>query len=204
MRKWFILPCICLSSFACFSQSRDKSPDGILPNEAMGMLRVIANTSIPFLESDEAKHVPVSLDHFFGHQEYSVLHGNPVLGYCSRQGLKWDGKRIAISVTSMGKDAGSLAITPKAWALAFKIAAKAHKVILDDSAPVKVEGACVLAILRPGDDAPRAGVVLELRATDSNGGLFLFRFNQGKDAGIQAAILGAADYIFAVLHEAGK
>ncbi len=185
-------------------KGREGAADGIDERQAYQMLRVISESTGPFMGSDEARSLRGSLDHFFGFREYSVLKGNPVLGYCCRQGLKWDGKRLAVNVKSMGHNADALAITPKAWEIAFQAAAKAHKVILDDNAPVKLEGACVMAALRPSDGNPRAGVLLEIRATDKQGGQFLWRFNLGKDAGIEAAVLGAADWIMAVLREAGK
>lgn len=180
----------------------NKGPE-LSPKQALKLLKSFAERNEAFLDSKEAKKETATLGRFLTHKEYLGMTGNPVLGYYQRRDFRWAGDKVAIDFKSVGPDKGALCISPRAWEIAFGLAARTHGIRIDKNAPVRVVGACVLAVIEPDSESPRAGVLCELKAVSPKG-VFYYRFNLGKDEGIEAAVACAAEWMLVVLREQGK
>jgi hypothetical protein len=144
-----------------------------------------------FLASKEAANHPESLNLFFGQNDYRVLRGNPVYGYWDEGQFEWSGRHVAWDgIVPVARSAR--AITPRAWRAAFTYIAKQRGLVVDQKAPIRIQGACLAAILDPGLDEPNRGVVLELLIASPTGP-FRYRFGMGKPT-IEDAIGASLDW----------
>lgn len=167
------------------------APGDVTPKQAVQMLgRVEARES--FLDSGEAHSEPQSLYRFFHKPEYFQLRGNPVIGYYAAEKFKWEGNRVAwLGIKPATTDAK--AIQPQAWDAAFRVVAKLRGLVADPNAPIKIQGACVGAVLEPTFEAPYRGVCIEIRIT-SPSGTMLHRFSVGKPE-IEDAVAASLDFV---------
>lgn len=141
----------------------------------------------PFAESQEAKSPEgrLTMGLFFRDADYRALKGNPVFGYWDADGFKWTGNRIAWQgFTSAGSTCKGIA--PKAWDLALGYVAKKHGLVVDQSAPLRMRGACVWAVIDVSPKEPVRGVVIEM-SLDSPTGIFRWRYSRGNPT-IEGAI----------------
>lgn len=145
-----------------------------------------------FLDSGEARTEPQSLYRFFYKPEYLQLRGNPVIGYYSAEKFKWEGNRVAwLGIKPVTADARP--IQPQAWDAAFRLVAKLRGLVIDKDAPIKIQGACVGAVVNPTMDSPYRGVCIEVRIT-SPSGTMLHRFSVGKPE-IEDAVAASVDWV---------
>jgi hypothetical protein len=155
----------------------------------------------PFLSSRDAAAHPESLNQFFTKEEYATLRGNPVYGYWNEGRFRWTGVHVAWEgIIPLSRSAR--AITPRAWREAFKYVAKQRGLVIDPRAPMRIQGACLGAVLDPGLDEPNRGVVLEVRI-ESPSGRFLYRFGMGKPT-IEDAIGASLDWAVGFAMQANK
>lgn len=192
-----------LGVFALNIQARaaDEAPrDWVTPGQAEPVIRRVLETEA-FLSSDEARTEPQSLGLFFKRREYQMLRGNPILGYWSESGFSWVGNKVAWQGITAGAPSCK-PITEKAWNAAFSFVARKRGLVVDKSAPMKVSGACVGAVIEPTVKEPKRGVALEVRIDGPTGPLF-FRFGTGK-ATIEDAIGASLERLLAFALRAGS
>lgn len=128
----------------------------------------------PFLQSREAQEEPQSLYRFFGMEDYRKLEGNPALGFYATGGFRWVGQKVAwLGVRPVTPDASGL--PPTVWDQAFHSLAGRHRWKVEPSAPIRIKGACVGAVVSPSDREPHPGVCIELQVASPTGTL-LFRY----------------------------
>jgi hypothetical protein len=142
-----------------------------------------------YLGSEEERQSRGSASRFFSRAEYSRLRGNPMLGYWDAGTFTWTGGgRVAWGgVRSLHRSARP--IRGAAWAAAFRQVAARQGLQVTPDADVRLEGACVAAVVDPTIEEPVAGVLLELRV-ESPAGTLLYRVSMGK-ASVEDA-MGAA------------
>lgn len=158
-------------------------------DQSMRLAQKLGQTE-PFLRSAEAKQEPQSLNRFFHRPEYDRLVGNPVLGYWSAGGFRWQGVRVAWDgIESVAPSARP--ITRKAWDVAFQYVAQRRGLVLDRAAPIRIRGACVAAVVHPTPEEPVRGVLLEVRV-EGPGGQMLYRFGMGRPT-LEDAVGAAID-----------
>lgn len=139
----------------------------------------------PFLQSQEAREESQSLCRFFGVEDYRKLEGNPALGFYHAGGFRWVGQRVAwLGVRPVTPDAAG--IPASAWDGAFQALARQGRWKVDPSAPIRIKGACVGAVLSPSAREPERGVCLELQVASPTGTL-LFRYAVAKP-GVEEAV----------------
>jgi hypothetical protein len=144
----------------------------------------------PFLDSYEAKSWQgrQTMGLFFRDNDYRVLNGNPVFGYWDAGGFRWTGNRISWQgIVSVGKSCK--VISPRAWDLAFGYVAEKHGLVIEKTAPLRIQGACVWAVTETSPKEPVRGVVMEIRL-ESPSGTFRWRYSRANPT-IEGAI-GAA------------
>jgi hypothetical protein len=144
----------------------------------------------PFLDSYEAKSWQgrQTMGLFFRDNDYRVLNGNPVFGYWDAGGFRWTGNRISWQgIVSVGKSCK--VISPRAWDLAFGYVAEKHGLVIEKTAPLRIQGACVWAVTETSLKEPVRGVVMEMQL-DSPSGTFRWRYSRANPT-IEGAI-GAA------------
>lgn len=163
----------------------------VTPKQAALLLgRVEAREA--FMDSGEAKTEPQSLYRFFHKPDYLDLRGNPVIGYYSAEKFKWEGNRVAwLGFKSVTADAKP--IQPQAWDAAFRLVAKLRGLVIDKDAPIRIQGACVGAVIEPTMDSPYRGVCIEVRITSPTGTM-LYRYSVGKPT-IEDAIAASLDWV---------
>jgi hypothetical protein len=155
----------------------------------------------PFLSSREALNHADSLNRFFGPEDYKTLRGNPVYGYWDDGRFRWSGVRVAWGgIAPVARSAR--AITPRAWTAAFKFVAKQRGLVIDKNAPIRIEGACIGAVLDPSPDEPNRGVVLEMRF-EMGKDRFLYRFGMGKPT-LEDAVGASLDWAVGLAMQANK
>lgn len=163
----------------------------VTPNQAAEILKRIGDSE-NFMASAEAHEEPQSLYQFFQKPEYLVIRGNPVVGYYSAKTFKWEGNRVAWLGFKPGKG-DAQAISPKAWDAAFRIVAKLRGLTIDPKAPIKIQGACVGAVMEPTIDSPYRGVCIEVKFSSPTGQMY-HRFSVGKPT-IEDAIGASLDFV---------
>ena len=147
---------------------------GPLPPKTPAVLWKALPVREPFLGSQEAREEPQSLYRFFGSEDYPKLRGNPALGFYDADGFRWVGSRVSwLGVRSATQ--GYEGIAGKRWDQAFQSIARRNHWKVDPSAPIRVKGACVGAVLTPTGQEPQIGVCLELQVTSPTGTL-LYRY----------------------------
>ncbi len=160
------------------------------PEQGARILNRLDNRE-PFVGSREATRHPESLEHFLGMKEYRRLRGNPVYGYWADDGFRWVGSKVAwdgiVPVSSSARP-----IRRRAWDAAFAYVAEKRGLIVDRTAPIRVRGVCIAAVVDPGLGEPNRGVVLELRF-DSPTGRFWYRFGMGKPT-VEDAVGASLDW----------
>jgi hypothetical protein len=172
--------------------------DWITPGQAEPLIRRILERE-PFLASEEARQEKQSLGHFFERRDYEALQGNPILGYWDAGTFRWTGVRVAWEgITSVGS---AKPITQKAWDTAFAYAVKKRRLVVDKSAPIRVRGVCVGAVMAQGRGS-RPGVALEIRV-ESPTGAFRGRFGIGK-ASIEDAVGASMDRLLGFALNLGR
>jgi hypothetical protein len=144
----------------------------------------------PFLESAEARGELATLHRYFDENDYRRLRGNPVLGYWDLNGFRWAGRRATFDVRSV---TGCARVTASAWRAALRYAFRKHHLELVAGAPIRFEGACIVAVVEPTRQEPVPGVLLEMRVTGPDGQL-RYRFGMGKPT-VEDAVGAAADFI---------
>lgn len=173
--------------------------DWITPGQAEPLIKRVLGRQ-PFLSSDEVREEPQSLGLFFQRGDYEVLRGNPVLGYWDAGTFRWTGGRVAWEgITSFGS---AKPITAKAWDAAFAYAAKKRGLVVDKTAPIRVRGACVGAVLERIRGQSKPGVALEVRI-ESPTGVFRVRFTMGK-ATIEDAVGASMDRLLGFAVNVGR
>lgn len=167
------------------------APEGVSPKQAaLIMGRIEARES--FLDSAEARKEPQSLYKFFYKPDYLQLRGNPVIGYYAAEKFKWEGNRVAwLGIKPATADAKP--IQAQAWDAAFRVVARLRGLVIDPNAPIKVQGACVGAVIEPTMQSPFRGVCIEMRIT-SPSGVMLHRFSVGKPE-IEDAVAASLDWV---------
>jgi hypothetical protein len=147
---------------------------GPLPPRTPAVLWKALSVREPFLGSLEAREEPQSLYRFFGTEDYPKLRGNPALGFYDADGFRWVGRRVAwLGVRSASLNCEG--IPGRYWDQAFQSIARGNHWKVDPSAPIRVKGACVGAVLTPSGQEPQIGVCLELQVTSPTGTL-LYRY----------------------------
>lgn len=177
------------------------TPQGeMTPQMAMKFMnRIDARES--FLDSGEAKKEPQSLYKFFHKKEYFQLKGNPVIGYYNAEKFLWEGNRVCWQgIKPVTADAKP--IRAEAWNAAFKVVAKLRGLVNDPNAPIKIQGACVGAVLEPSLNSPFRGVCIEIKITSPTGTYF-HRYSVGKPD-IENAIAASLDWVFSFAKEVNK
>ena len=159
------------------------------PEQAQKLAMKLAERR-PFLDSPEAKSWQgrQTMGLFFRNADYRVLNGNPVFGYWDAGGFRWTGSRISWQgIVPVGKSCK--VISPKAWDLAFGYVAEKHGLVMEKTAPLRIQGACVWAVTETSPKEPVRGVVVEMRL-ESPSGTFRWRYSRANPT-IEGAI-GAA------------
>jgi hypothetical protein len=86
----------------------------------------------------------------------------------------------------------AVGIPESEWNRAFQSIATSNHWKVDPSAPIRVKGACVGAVLAPSVQEPQLGVCLELQVASPTGTL-LYRYSIAQSS-IQAAVHQALDW----------
>lgn len=144
----------------------------------------------PFLSSFQAQYGQ-TLNIFFGAPEYQVLRGNPLVGYTANNGFRWPKGLKEVAFVGITNAPRASALTPQAWATAFRAAAKGHGLTVNTKAAVRFEGACVSLTEDPQQDL--IGLVLEAKVTGPTGE-FLYRFQFARPR-LGDAMTGTFDWI---------
>ena len=166
-------------------------PQGQPPPQTPAVLWKALGVREPFLASQEARDEPQSLCRFFGTEDYRKLRGNPALGFYAAEKFHWVGRRVAwLGVHPATPDAAG--IPESEWYRAFQSIARSNHWKVDPSAPIRVKGACVGAVLAPSAQEPQLGVCLELQVASPSGTL-LYRYSIAQPT-IQAAVRQALDW----------
>jgi hypothetical protein len=120
-----------------------------------------------------------SVGRYFSRREYARLRGNPVLGYWDVGAFRWvGGERLAWDgIRNAHPSARS--ITSRAWGSAMRLVADKQGIHLSPDASVRLEGACVAAVVDATNQEPVPGVLLELRVKSPTG-ILLYRVAVGK------------------------
>ena len=144
----------------------------------------------PFIDSPEAKSWQggQTMGLFFRDADYRVLNGNPVFGYWDAGGFRWTGNRVSWQGIVPGGKSCKV-ISPKAWDLAFGYVAEKHGLVIEKTAPLRIQGACVWAVTETSLKEPVRGVFMEMQL-DSPSGTFRWRYSRANPT-IEGAI-GAA------------
>lgn len=194
MKTLFLLMLSC----AIFAQEArvnpgTQKPGEINPQQAVELWHRVGDSREPFLDSAEAHQEPQSLYRYFQKKDYYQLMGNPVLGYFHyNEGFRWTGKSVAWGgIKPVTDDAKP--IKSQAWDAAMAYIAKARGWTIDKHAPIRIEGACVGAVLEPSMSDPFRGVCIEVRI-HSPKGVFLYRYSVGK-AEIEDAVGASLDWV---------
>ena len=148
---------------------------GPLPPKTPAVLWKAVGVREPFLGSLEAREEPQSLCRFFGTEDYRKLRGNPALGFFAAERFRWTGRRVAWLGIRPATPAVA-GITARDWDRAFLSIASSNHWKVDPSAPIRVKGACVGAVLTPSVQEPQLGVCLELQLASPTGTL-LYRYS---------------------------
>ena len=90
-------------------------------------------------------------------------------------------------------DARTRRISAKAWDAAFAYVAERRGLTVDKAAAMRIEGACVGAVVEPTSREPVPGVALELRVSGPAGEL-RYRITVGKPT-VEDAIAASLDYV---------
>lgn len=190
---FFVMLSCALLAQGTLGRTGEHKPGEISPQQAVALWQRVGDSREPFLDSAEAHQEPQSLYRFFNKKDYYKLMGNPVLGYFHyTHEFKWVGKSVAWGgIKPLTDDAKP--IRAQAWDAAMAYIAKARGWAIDKRAPIRVEGACVGAVLEPSLSEPFRGVCIEVKV-HSPGGVFLYRYSVGK-AEIEDAIGAALDWV---------
>jgi hypothetical protein len=173
-------------------QEQDLRPLPLPARQAHALLDRLMVTE-PYVGSAEEREAKGSTGRHFSRGEYARLRGNPLLGYWDAgtfawtggEKLAWDGIRTA--------HRSARPITMRAWDAAIRQVARRQGLTLSMNAEVRLEGACVAAVIDSTEREPVAGVLLEVRLK-SPGGVLLYRLGVGK-ATVEDAIGAALDVV---------
>lgn len=133
-----------------------------------------------FLMSAQAKRWPDTLSLFLGRADYARMQGNTIMGYwwVSPNFLwKREWKGVYFNAPK-GVHESSKPIQPEAWTKAMDlIGNKRGLALLSSSAPIKISGAVVGAVLNPKEDKTRGfATICEWRIQSPGGGELVYRY----------------------------
>ena len=133
-----------------------------------------------FVGSQEEREERRSVARHFSAAEYARLKGNPLLGYWDEGGFRWPASQASIAWDGIRNlHPSSRPIGRRSWEVAFKAVARKHGLTVKPSSPIRVQGACVGAVVDRSEREPVPGVLLELRVSSPTGTL-LYRVGVGK------------------------
>jgi hypothetical protein len=134
----------------------------------------------PFLGSREERENRRSVGRHFSRGEYARLRGNPLLGYWDEGGFRWPSGQTSVAWAGViNVHPSSRPIGSRSWTVAFREVARRQGLIIRDASSVRIQGACVGAVVDPSSREPVPGVLLELRVSSPTGTL-LYRVGVGK------------------------
>ncbi|HEY0714833.1 MAG TPA: hypothetical protein VGF45_19285 [Polyangia bacterium] len=107
------------------------------------------------------------------------MRGNPLLGYWHSSSFRWGAEKTVAWGGIKSSHRSCSAISAKAWAAAFRVAATKAALTVSPAASIEVSGGCVGAVIDPSPSEPVPGVLLELRMKGATGTL-LYRVGVGK------------------------
>ena len=176
------------------------APPSLKPEQIKGLASRVLDRQ-PFLQSTDAREERQTLRRYFGPVEYEKLRGNPVLGYWDASRFRWAGRVVTWGgIVSAARSAGP--ISAQGWQAAFRQVAGRQGLTIAAAAPMRIEGACVAAVIDPSKDEPVPGVLLELRIT-SPAGVLSHRFGIGKPT-VEEAMGAALDFAISFARTIGK
>ena len=132
-----------------------------------------------FLDSQQARKHADTLGLFLSRAEYAKMHGNVIFGYWwASPGFVWkpEWRKLAF-VAPKGVHESSRPIQPQAWNKAMEFTAARRGLTITSSAPIKITGAVVGAILDPAKEHQRGyATICEWKIQSPKGGVLLYRF----------------------------
>lgn len=184
MRTIFLSLCLGISLQAQEMNQYLNPSNHLTEAQEMAFYKRIMIDREPFLASVEAKKYPQTMNHFFHHEEYKALQGNPALGYWSIGQFAWPAGTVEVDfIPPKATNNETKAIKPLAWERAIAIIAAHHGLKIKAGAPIKITGAMVDATLVPTKDQHYCSLVAEWRVDSPTGPLLIRRGSAKKGLG---------------------
>jgi hypothetical protein len=142
-----------------------------------------------FVGSQEEREGRGRTGRYFTPAEYARLRGNPVLGYWDVGSFAWSDRGSIGWGGIHARHASAREIRSRAWDATIRQVARKHGLRVTAAADVRVEGACVAAVVDPTPEEPVPGVMIEVRLRSPHG-TALYRVAVGK--GTVEDAMGAA------------
>jgi hypothetical protein len=170
--------------------------------QAQAVLQRMLDTEA-FVGSQEESQQRQFVARHFSEPEYARLRGNPLLGYWDEGGFRWPSGQDSIAWDGIRNlHRSSRPISRRSWALAFKDVARKQRLVVQKGSAIRVQGACVGAVVDRSEREPVPGVLLELRVSSPEGTL-LYRVGVGK-ATVEDAMGAALELAVAFARSLGE